>query len=180
MSRVDRHHASRDRAGRAPSSIPPRSTAPSTTRSCSAAALQAAGAIGVIIATKFGFRIDDGKVTGTDSRPDHIREVVEASLKRLGPTTSICSTSIASTAEVPIEDVVGAMAALVARGQGPLSRPVRSRRGNHPSRARRASRSPRCRASTRCGSAISSRRSSRCCANSASAWCRSARWAAAF
>ncbi|TIU38733.1 MAG: aldo/keto reductase, partial [Mesorhizobium sp.] len=37
----------------------------------------------VTIATKFGFRIVDGKQSGTDSRPDHIREVVEASLKRL-------------------------------------------------------------------------------------------------
>jgi aryl-alcohol dehydrogenase-like predicted oxidoreductase len=36
-----------------------------------------------IIATKFGFRIEDGKITGTDSRPEHIREVVDASLRRL-------------------------------------------------------------------------------------------------
>jgi aryl-alcohol dehydrogenase-like predicted oxidoreductase len=37
----------------------------------------------VVIATKFGFRIEDGKITGLDSRPEHIREVVEASLRRL-------------------------------------------------------------------------------------------------
>ena len=36
-----------------------------------------------VIATKFGFRIEDGKNAGTDSRPEHIREVVEASLRRL-------------------------------------------------------------------------------------------------
>ncbi|RUU83892.1 aldo/keto reductase, partial [Mesorhizobium sp. M7A.T.Ca.TU.009.01.3.1] len=38
----------------------------------------------VTIATKFGFRIENGKQAGTDSRPEHIREVVEASLGRLG------------------------------------------------------------------------------------------------
>src|SRR3954454_6429702 len=37
----------------------------------------------VTIATKFGFRIENGASTGLDSRPEHIREVVEASLRRL-------------------------------------------------------------------------------------------------
>src|SRR5262245_31756827 len=37
----------------------------------------------VAIATKFGFKIENGKQAGLDSRPDHIREVAEASLKRL-------------------------------------------------------------------------------------------------
>ncbi|TGS25720.1 aldo/keto reductase, partial [bacterium M00.F.Ca.ET.180.01.1.1] len=37
----------------------------------------------VTIATKFGFRIVDGKQSGTDSRPEHVREVVDASLQRL-------------------------------------------------------------------------------------------------
>src|SRR5262245_61621406 len=37
----------------------------------------------VVIATKFGFRIENGKQAGLDSRPEHIREVVEASLRRL-------------------------------------------------------------------------------------------------
>src|SRR5271154_2813155 len=36
-----------------------------------------------VLATKFGFRIENGKVAGTDSRPEHIREVVETSLRRL-------------------------------------------------------------------------------------------------
>src|SRR5579863_4300116 len=36
-----------------------------------------------VIATKFGFRIEDGKITGIDSRPQNIREVVDASLQRL-------------------------------------------------------------------------------------------------
>src|ERR671930_2462846 len=38
----------------------------------------------VSIATKFGFRFGDGGITGMDSRPTHIREVVDASLERLG------------------------------------------------------------------------------------------------
>src|SRR5882762_8626164 len=37
----------------------------------------------VVIATKFGFKIQDGKQAGLDSRPEHIREVAEASLQRL-------------------------------------------------------------------------------------------------
>ena len=38
---------------------------------------------GVVIATKFGFKFENGKQAGLDSRPAHIREVTEASLKRL-------------------------------------------------------------------------------------------------
>src|SRR5262245_48342852 len=38
----------------------------------------------VVVATKFGFRFGEGKIVGLDSRPEHIREVVEASLRRLG------------------------------------------------------------------------------------------------
>src|SRR5262245_39050013 len=37
----------------------------------------------VVIATKFGFRIEDGRITGLDSRPEHVREAVEGSLRRL-------------------------------------------------------------------------------------------------
>jgi hypothetical protein len=37
----------------------------------------------VVVATKFGFKVEDGKLNGLDSRPAHIREVAEASLKRL-------------------------------------------------------------------------------------------------
>jgi len=52
----------------------------------------------VVIATKFGFEFDsDGQQRGLNSRPEHIREVVESSLKRLGSTRSICSTSTALT-----------------------------------------------------------------------------------
>jgi aryl-alcohol dehydrogenase-like predicted oxidoreductase len=54
----------------------------------------------VTIATKFGFDIDPatGKQSGMNSRPEHIRKVAEASLKRLKTDrASICSTSTAST-----------------------------------------------------------------------------------
>ena len=53
----------------------------------------------VVIATKFGFKLDPatGKQAGLDSRPAHIQEVAEASLKRLKVDAKICSTSIALT-----------------------------------------------------------------------------------
>ena len=50
----------------------------------------------VVIATKFGFKVEDGKQAGLDSRPAHIREVADASLKRLQTDRSISSTSTAS------------------------------------------------------------------------------------
>src|SRR5687768_8414638 len=42
----------------------------------------------VVIATKFGFKLEGGKQAGLDSRPGHIREVAEASLRRLRPDRS--------------------------------------------------------------------------------------------
>ena len=53
----------------------------------------------VVIATKFGFDFDpkDGKQRGLNSRPEHVKQVAEASLKRLRIDTSICSISIALT-----------------------------------------------------------------------------------
>jgi aryl-alcohol dehydrogenase-like predicted oxidoreductase len=72
---------------------------------------------GVVIATKFGFNIVDGKVKGTDSRPSHVREVVEASLKRLGTDHIDLLYQHRVDRQVPIEDVVGAMAALVREGK---------------------------------------------------------------
>ncbi len=52
----------------------------------------------VVIATKFGFDIDPAtrQQRGVNSRPEHIRQVAEASLKRLGTDASTCSTSTAS------------------------------------------------------------------------------------
>jgi aryl-alcohol dehydrogenase-like predicted oxidoreductase len=70
-----------------------------------------------IIATKFGFRIENGKMNGTDSRPEHVREVVEASLKRLQVDYIDLLYQHRVDPAVPIEDVVGAMADLVREGK---------------------------------------------------------------
>ncbi len=71
----------------------------------------------VVIATKFGWRIVDGKVDGTDSRPEHVKEVAEASLRRLGVDYIDLFYQHRVDPEVPIEDTVGAMAELVKQGK---------------------------------------------------------------
>ncbi|MFL5351426.1 aldo/keto reductase [Archangium sp.] len=70
-----------------------------------------------VIATKFGFRIEGGKVSGLDSRPEHVREVVEASLRRLRTDHIDLLYQHRVDKQVPIEDVVGAMAQLVREGK---------------------------------------------------------------
>ncbi len=70
-----------------------------------------------VIATKFGFRIADGKVTGVDSRPETVREVAEASLRRLGVDHIDLLYQHRVDPAVPIEDTIGAMAALVSEGK---------------------------------------------------------------
>ncbi len=71
----------------------------------------------VQIATKFGFRFADGKPVGTDSHPEHVAEVVEASLKRLATDRIDLLYQHRVDPAVPIEDVVGAMARLVEAGK---------------------------------------------------------------
>ena len=71
----------------------------------------------VVIATKFGFRIEDGKIAGRNSRPEHIREVVEASLRRLGTDHIDLLYQHRVDPEVPIEDVVGTVADLIQQGK---------------------------------------------------------------
>lgn len=71
----------------------------------------------VIIATKFGFRFEGGKLVGTDSRPEHVKEVAEASLRRLGTDHIDLFYQHRVDRTVPIEDVVGAMAELVRAGK---------------------------------------------------------------
>jgi aryl-alcohol dehydrogenase-like predicted oxidoreductase len=71
----------------------------------------------VVIATKFGFRIEDGKITGLDSRPEHVREVVEGSLRRLRTDHIDLLYQHRVDKQVPIEDMVGAMADLVRQGK---------------------------------------------------------------
>jgi len=73
----------------------------------------------VVIATKFGFRIDrvTGKQDGLDSRPDHIREVADASLKRLRTEVIDLFYQHRVDPEVPIEDVAGAVKELIEAGK---------------------------------------------------------------
>jgi aryl-alcohol dehydrogenase-like predicted oxidoreductase len=72
----------------------------------------------VVIATKFGFTFDAlGAIAGTDSRPAHIREVVEASLTRLKTDHIDLLYQHRVDRNVPIEDVVGTMATLVREGK---------------------------------------------------------------
>jgi aryl-alcohol dehydrogenase-like predicted oxidoreductase len=72
----------------------------------------------VVIATKFGFRIGpDGRQNGMDSRPEHIREVVEASLRRLRTETIDLLYQHRVDPDVPIEDVAGAVKTLIAEGK---------------------------------------------------------------
>src|SRR5271157_1171591 len=72
----------------------------------------------VVIATKFGFKIDaDGKQLGLDSHPEHIKEVVEASLKRLKTDVIYLFYQHRVDPEVPIEEVAGAMKDLIQQGK---------------------------------------------------------------
>jgi aryl-alcohol dehydrogenase-like predicted oxidoreductase len=71
----------------------------------------------MVIATKFGFRIEAGKVVGLDSRPEHVREAVEGSLRRLGTDHLDLLYQHRVDRQVPIEEVVGAMADLVRQGK---------------------------------------------------------------
>ncbi len=73
---------------------------------------------GVVVATKFGFRIGpDGKPTGVDSRPEHIREVVDASLGRLGLDHIDLLYQHRIDPAVPVEEVIGAVARLIEAGK---------------------------------------------------------------
>jgi aryl-alcohol dehydrogenase-like predicted oxidoreductase len=72
----------------------------------------------VVIATKFGFKIDsEGKQAGLDSRPEHIREVAEASLKRLKTDRIDLFYQHRVDPEVPIEEVAGAVKELIQEGK---------------------------------------------------------------
>src|SRR5213080_3720140 len=73
----------------------------------------------VVIATKFGFKLDpkSGRSIGVDSRPEHIKEVAEASLKRLRTGVIDLYYQHRVDPEVPIEDVAGAVKELIHRGK---------------------------------------------------------------
>src|SRR5262252_4929987 len=72
----------------------------------------------VVIATKFGFKIDDaGKQAGLDSRPEHIKDVANASLKRLKTDVIDLLYQHRVDPSVPIEDVAGAVKDLIQQGK---------------------------------------------------------------
>ncbi len=73
----------------------------------------------VVIATKFGFKLDPkgGRSLGVDSRPEHIKEVAEASLKRLRTDVIDLFYQHRVDPEVPIEDVAGAVKELIEQGK---------------------------------------------------------------
>src|SRR5881398_356159 len=71
----------------------------------------------VIIATKFGFKIENGAMAGLNSRPEHVRKAVEGSLRRLATDRIDLLYQHRVDPTVPIEDVVGAMSDLVSEGK---------------------------------------------------------------
>ncbi len=73
--------------------------------------------IRAVVATKFGFRIEDGKVTGLDGTPQNAVRACEASLQRLGLETVDLFYLHRVDPAVPIEETVGAMAELVRAGK---------------------------------------------------------------
>src|SRR3981189_2859385 len=72
----------------------------------------------VVLATKFGFHIDaNGKQAGLNSRPEHIKEVADASLKRLKTGVIDLFYQHRVDPNVPIEDVAGAVKDLIQAGK---------------------------------------------------------------
>ncbi len=71
----------------------------------------------VIIASKFGFKLENGAITGTDSRPENIRAVAEASLKRLRTDIIDLFYQHRVDPNVPIEDVAGTVRDLIQEGK---------------------------------------------------------------
>src|SRR5213596_1727150 len=71
----------------------------------------------VVIATKFGFKFENGKQVGLDSQPGHIKEVADASLKRLKTDRIDLFYQHRVDPNVPIEDVAGAVKDLIREGK---------------------------------------------------------------
>jgi aryl-alcohol dehydrogenase-like predicted oxidoreductase len=72
---------------------------------------------GVVIATKFGFRIENNQIAGADGRPENAKRVADASLQRLGIDVIDLFYQHRVDPAVPIEETVGAMGELVAAGK---------------------------------------------------------------
>lgn len=71
----------------------------------------------VVLATKFGFRLENGKSTGVDSRPEHIRAVAEAALLRMKTDVIDLFYQHRVDPNVPIEEVAGAVKDLIQEGK---------------------------------------------------------------
>lgn len=71
----------------------------------------------VVIATKFGFKLENGGITGTDSSPENIRAVAESSLKRLKTDVIDLFYQHRVDPNVPIEDVAGTVKDLIKEGK---------------------------------------------------------------
>ncbi|MFZ6681636.1 aldo/keto reductase [Undibacterium sp. Tian12W] len=71
----------------------------------------------VVLATKFGFKIENTQITGLDSHPRHIRQAVEGSLQRLGTDYIDLLYQHRVDPAIPIEEVIGCMADLVQQGK---------------------------------------------------------------
>lgn len=71
----------------------------------------------LVIATKFGFRIEEGSLRGVNSSPENVRRACEGSLRRLGIETIDLYYQHRVDPDVPIEETVGAMARLVEEGK---------------------------------------------------------------
>jgi aryl-alcohol dehydrogenase-like predicted oxidoreductase len=71
----------------------------------------------VVVATKFGFRFSEGKITGLDSSPANVKRACEGSLKRLGIETIDLFYQHRVDPSVPIEETAGAMAELISEGK---------------------------------------------------------------
>jgi aryl-alcohol dehydrogenase-like predicted oxidoreductase len=71
----------------------------------------------VVIATKFGWRIEDGKSVGLDSRPEQVRRVADASLRRLRTDVIDLFYQHRVDPTVPVEDVAGAVGELIQAGK---------------------------------------------------------------
>jgi len=123
----------------------------------------------VVIATKFGFDLDPrtGQRGGLSSRPEHIRHVADASLKRLKTDRIDLLYQHRVDPDVPIEDVAGTVRQLIAEGK--VGHFGLRRRARIPSGVPTpSSSSPLCRASTRCGRETPKRKSCLPVRNSAS------------
>ena len=111
----------------------------------------------VFLATKFGIKLEPGDPPrrSIDGSPEYVRVGLRGSLRRLGVDHIDLYYQHRVDPNTPIEETVGAMAELVAAGQGPPPRPLRGERARRSAARTPCTRSRPCRASTRCGRATS-------------------------